>query len=80
MANIAEGYERRGAGEYLYFLGVAKSSSAEVSSHLYVAFDVGYLAEGDFESLMRDAKRSDAFSRACARHYSAPPRLLVPQL
>ncbi len=53
MANIAEGYERHGQGEFYHFLGTAKASCAEVGSHLYVALDVGYLARSQFEDLHR---------------------------
>ena len=51
MANIAEGFERFGKGEFHQFLSIAKSSCAEVRSHLYVALDVGYLTNDEFTSL-----------------------------
>ncbi|HKA08490.1 MAG TPA: four helix bundle protein [Gemmataceae bacterium] len=56
MANIAEGFERGGLGEFHQFLSTAKGSCAEVRSHLYVALDVGYLDEESFRSLMNDAE------------------------
>jgi four helix bundle protein len=34
MANIAEGFERSGSGEFVHFLAVAKGSAGEVVSHL----------------------------------------------
>ena len=37
--------------EFHQFLSVAKSSCAEVRSHLYVAADAGYLAEAKFNEL-----------------------------
>lgn len=43
MANIAEGYERSGTGEFVQFLSMAKGSAGEVESHLCVAFDLGYM-------------------------------------
>lgn len=42
-ANIAEGYDRRGDKEFIRFLNISKGSLAEVKSHLFVAFDVGYI-------------------------------------
>lgn len=44
MANIAEGYERCGDKEFIRFLNISKGSLAEVKSHLFVAFDVGYIS------------------------------------
>ena len=45
MANIAEGFERSGTGEFIQFLAIAKGSSGEVRSHLYVAHDQGYVPD-----------------------------------
>jgi four helix bundle protein len=56
MANIAEGYERGKASEFHPFLSVAKSSCAELRSHLYVAWDVNYLSNEGFEALKSEAE------------------------
>lgn len=56
LANIAEGFERGGTGEFVQFLAVAKGSAGELRAHLYVAFDQGYIDEGAFEQL-RTASR-----------------------
>jgi len=34
MANVAEGHERSGTGEFVQFLSMAKGSAGEVDSHL----------------------------------------------
>ena len=56
MANIAEGFERGSRGEFHQFLSPAKASCAEVRSHLYVAFDIGYLDEIKFKQLQTKAE------------------------
>ena len=51
MANLAEGFERRRKAEFHRYVEIAKASCAEVSSHLYVALDVGYIEASRFEAL-----------------------------
>ena len=51
MANIAEGYGRRSDKEFSNFLNIAHGSIAETQSHLYVALDLNYLNQIDFETL-----------------------------
>ncbi|WP_317898793.1 four helix bundle protein [Aurantibacillus circumpalustris] len=45
MANIAEGFDRRGDKEFARFLNISKGSLSETKSHLYVALDVDYINE-----------------------------------
>jgi four helix bundle protein len=52
MSNIAEGFERDGTKEFIQFLSVAKGSSGELRSQLYVALDQGYLEKERFERLL----------------------------
>ncbi len=51
MANIAEGFERDGTNEFIQHLSIAKGSSGEVRSHLYVALDASYIDRQTFDSL-----------------------------
>jgi four helix bundle protein len=51
MANIAEGFERNGTGEFIQFLAIAKGSAAEVLSHAYVALDQNFVSHKDFDRL-----------------------------
>jgi four helix bundle protein len=57
MFNIAEGFERSGPSEFHQFLVVAKASCGEVRSQLYVALDVGYLNEKEFQRLREMAEK-----------------------
>jgi four helix bundle protein len=57
MANIAGGFVRRSNKEFVQFLFIAMSSSAEVRSHLYIAVDQGYLSKDSFESIYAQADK-----------------------
>lgn len=56
MSNIAEGFERGGRNEFHQFLVIAKGSCAEVRAQLYIANDVGYLTQSEFNRLMTLAR------------------------
>jgi four helix bundle protein len=56
MVNIAEGFERNNPGEFHQFLSIAKSSCAEVRSHLYVAFDAHYVDRQTFDQAFNKAE------------------------
>jgi four helix bundle protein len=53
MSNIAEGFERGSYKEFLQFLAIAKASCAEVRSQLYIAHDIGYLTQPEFDQLVQ---------------------------
>jgi len=50
MSNIAEGFERGSNTEFIQFLYIAKGSAGEVRTQLYIAYDLGYIDEHDFEA------------------------------
>ncbi len=52
MANIAEGFERARQSEFHQFLSIAKSSCAELRSHVYVAQDAKYVDASMYNELM----------------------------
>ena len=51
MANIAEGNGRRTNKDFASFLVQAHGSAAEVQSHLYIALDLKYLEQNDFDEI-----------------------------
>ncbi len=58
MANIAEGFMRHSDREFIQFLFIAMSSSAEVQSHLYVVLDQGYIDQACFDGIYEQAGKT----------------------
>ncbi|MEE2849659.1 MAG: four helix bundle protein [Pseudomonadota bacterium] len=56
-ANIAEGAGRKGTGEFIQFIGVARGSLAEVETHLLIAGRLGYLTPDQLQSLLAEMER-----------------------
>lgn len=50
-SNIAEGFERSGNKEFVNFLWIAKGSTGEVLSQLYIAKDCGYIDDVAFGNI-----------------------------
>lgn len=57
MANIAEGFGRNGKAEFIRFLTIAQASCVEVQSHLYIALDLGYVRQSEFDRLYAMGER-----------------------
>ena len=51
MSNIAEGQGRRTDRDFAHFLNIALGSVAETKSHMYLAMDLGYIAESIFAEI-----------------------------
>ena len=49
MNNLTEGFERDNNKEYIKFLGYSKGSAGEVISMLYVALDLNYITQEQFD-------------------------------
>jgi four helix bundle protein len=57
MSNIAEGFERGTAKEFINFLYVAKGSNGEVRSQAYVALDLGYISQAECNALIQPCEK-----------------------
>ena len=64
MSNIAEGFESRTQAQFLEYLGRSKASAGEVRCQLYIALDLKYLIQEQFDQVFDLADKS---SRQIAR-------------
>ena len=70
--NIAEGFSRFAPSEFLQFLSYAKASIAETKSHIYDAYESGYLNDEERDRLWTLVRRTlSAFARLM--RYLEPP-------
>ena len=58
MSNIAEGFDRRSDKELSNFLSIARGSSSEVQNDLYIALDLNYISQDEFNKLYQEAKKN----------------------
>lgn len=56
-ANLAEGAGRLNRAEYRQFVGIARGSTAEVSYHLLLAKDLGFVSEEKYQELRANCVR-----------------------
>jgi four helix bundle protein len=63
MHNIAEGFDSETNAEFIRFLRYAKRSCTEVQSELYVASDMKYITQEEFEDVFEQARRARAAIR-----------------
>jgi len=58
MSNIAEGYARQTDKEFVQFLHIALGSVAEIQSQFYIARDLGYIADAEFNQVYEMASET----------------------
>jgi four helix bundle protein len=68
MSNVAEGFGRGGAREFVQFLSVARGSASEVSAQFYVALDQGYVSKEGFGRLQEQAVRTGSVLSGLIRY------------
>ena len=68
MSNIAEGFERSGRKEFGQFLSIAKGSTGEILSQLYVARDQAFLGALEFDNLAEACRRTGRAIGGLMRH------------
>ena len=68
MANIAEGHGRRTATEFANFLNIARASAIELQSHLYVALDLRYIDQSEFDELYDELDQVSRMTLSLARY------------
>lgn len=56
MANIAEGFHRNSAKEFMRFLDYSRSSIAETLSHCYIALDQKYISQSEVDTVSQQAE------------------------
>ena len=86
VSNIAEGFERRSSNQFLHFLDIASGSAGEVRAQLYLALDVGYVDNAQFQEAFDDVTRITQMLTKLMRYLrttpnrppSAPQRSNVP--
>jgi len=63
MSNIAEGFESRTNALFIEFLGRARGSAGELRAQSYIALDIEYIDQNQFEEMT-------ALAEKCARQIS----------
>ncbi|GAI25321.1 unnamed protein product [marine sediment metagenome] len=72
MSNIAEGFDRGTNREFIQFLIVARASTSEVKSQLYVALDQNYIHQNKFDKVYQQAAKIISLIDGFIRYLKKP--------
>src|SRR4030042_2319055 len=72
MSNIAEGFDRGTNREFIQFLIVARASTSEVKSQLYVALDRSYIHQNNFDKAYQQATKVISLIDGFIRYLKKP--------
>ncbi|HSK74730.1 MAG TPA: four helix bundle protein [Pyrinomonadaceae bacterium] len=72
MGNIAEGQGRYSNKEFANFLNIAHGSIAETQSHLYIALDLDYINQTDFEEIYNLLDEVAKMTMSLTKHLRKP--------
>jgi len=75
MSNIAEGFDRGGDVEFRRFLSIAKGSAAEVKAQLYIALDIGFIRQDQFDIASRQIDSVVSLIAGLIRHLTRKSQL-----
>jgi four helix bundle protein len=77
-SNVAEGYERNSNKEFIRFLNIAKGSSGELRTQLYISRKLEFLTKPDFDRLVAESKEISkmlhGLSKAVSKRLSKKPQ------
>lgn len=71
ISNIAEGFDSRSNAEFQRFLIYARRSVSELKSQLYVAFDVSYITQDEFDTTYNQADKVGKLTNGFIRYLTS---------
>ena len=74
MSNIVEGFESRTDTQFINYLGHAKALAGEVRSQLYIALDLKYISQEQFNDAYKLADKSARQVNRFATYLETNPR------